>query len=224
MQSANQLYGIPLGYSNITSFGECSICGAHVEPMFDDALVPVGTLSFEALLAQTNPRLTRERIEVLLDVAGDTKARAHQAFRYFLSKQNAILSRERGLLCGGAVFTGFLLALPVLWAFHRGGITIGLACTVFAMALVILLQNWGVRRRAARSILPSLRRFLCSQGVSFDEFEERLGGKEFAFPKLRRHIASSAYDSLRMNPSRSISVPDDVASLFFRPQSTRAWV
>jgi hypothetical protein len=83
LQTANQMYGIPLGYSNGATFGECTICGARVEPMFDGALVSVGSLPYESLLDQANPRLTPQRIEVLLEVAGDAKMRVEQALRYF---------------------------------------------------------------------------------------------------------------------------------------------
>jgi hypothetical protein len=217
LQMASHLYGIPLGYSNGTSFGECTICGARIEPMFDDALVPVGTLSYESLLGQTNPRLTPQRIEVLLDVAGDRKMRLEQSLRYFLAKQEAVLMKERGQLGGGTLFAILALLILVLCAFHGGGVVIGTACAAIAVAAVALAHSLGVRHRASRVILPNLKRFLPSQGVSFGELEQKLQGEKSMFSKLRRHLASNAYDAMRMDPASLPLVSDDVASLFFKP-------
>ena len=217
--SANHLYGIALGYSHNTMFGECNICGATIEPMFDHAVVPVGTLSYQSLLEKTNPRLTPERIEVLCDVGGDPESRVEQSLRYFLTKQDAVLKKEQKTLGGGSLFVLLASLVLVLCAFIAGGFYIGMACTILGIIVTGLVHRIGVHYRAAREIRPNLRRFLYSQRISFDELEQKLEANKFSFSKLKRHLTSGKYDAIRMESLRSSCVPDDIANLFLTSQA-----
>lgn len=218
LQTASHLCGVALGYTNDTVYGECTVCGARIEPMFHEALVPTGTLSYESLLEQTNPRLTPERIAVLLDVAGDAPMRQEQSLHYFLAKQEALLVKEGGRFGGGVLFVFLTLLLVLFGAFHGCGVVAGMACAVVAVVTVFLAHRLEVRHRVARVIRPSLQRYLASQGISFDELEQALRSPGFQFPKLERHLASSPYDAMRMDSARSPVMPEDIACQLFRPR------
>jgi hypothetical protein len=219
LQTANHLYGIPLGYAEVARYGECSICGARIEPMFANDVAQVGTLSFESLLAKTNPRLTPERIEVLMGVAGEAEYRLEQALRYFLSKLDSIMKEECKHWGNYTQITLLCMLVVLPFVFGLGGVVVGIVCSVFAVTGMLLVRRLESAHRIARVIIPRLKAFLAAKGISFEEFEKNLKEKDFPYSKLKRHLASDRYDILRKESIYRTFVPDEVAHLFFKSRT-----
>ena len=213
IEHAKHVYYINGSWREQARLAECCLCGAADVSSPDARLMDQHSASgqsIDSLITATNPDLRNHLGAIARQMAAEIpeeRQNLHILNNFCARHTEEFASAEHDLSGWMGIVLILFIGIAVT-AFVSVNEIVGYSVSALLLVALIKIRSTLIHRRVAKSVRPQLASLLNATGIDWQTLETTLQSGELNYPKLRRHLNRSTYDTFRMGQ------PDDAGVEF----------